>query len=187
MEWKPQFIKGGPVHRIALVQLSDNAQILLIHLARMRGNVPTALRQILENEYVLKLGVGVKDDLRKVRRDLGVNLRGAVELSSLARTVDAASWANHGSPKSLISLARLAECYLSHSLKKPKKIQLANWEGELTNNMIEYAANDTAVALSIYDAIREMCINKAISSPMSTFVAEVGPQALDFWKKKQFA
>ena len=72
-----------------------------------------------------------------MRRDLGVNLRGALELSSLARTVDAASWANHGSPKSLISLARLAECYLRHSLMKPKKIQLANWEGELTNNMIE--------------------------------------------------
>jgi len=185
MEWRPQFIKGGPENPIALVQLSDRNQILLIHLVRMSGVVPNALKRVLENEYILKLGVGIKDDLRKAQRDLGVNLHGILELSSLARTVDASSWASHGpSPKSLISLARLAERYLSHTLKKSKKVQLANWEDDLNDSMIEYAANDAAVALSIYDAIKEICVNNVISIPMSTLITEIGPQASDFWKKQ---
>ena len=49
------------------------------------------------------------------------------------------------------------------------------------------AANDAAVALAIYDAIRRMCIDKAVSYPMSTFVSEISPQALDYWKKRQFS
>jgi len=127
-------------------------------------------------------------DAQKVRRDLGVNFCAAVELSTIARTVDAASLG--GGPNnqnSLISLARLTERYLMHKLKKPKKVQKGNWEGKLTDEMIEYAANDAAVALSIYDALRRMCIDRNVSSTMSTFVSEIGPQALDYWKMRQFS
>ncbi len=47
------------------------------------------------------------------------------------------------------------------------------------------AANDAAVALAIYDGLRRMCIDKAMSYPMSTFVSDVSPQALEYWKKRQ--
>ncbi len=78
-------------------------------------------------------------DAKKVRRDLGVDFCAGVELSSLARTVDAASLGAPGpnTQNNLISLARLTERYVMHKLKKSKKVQMGNWEGELTNDMIE--------------------------------------------------
>ena len=76
-------------------------------------------------------------DAKKVRRDLGVEFCAGVELSLLARTVDAASLGGQNNQNNQISLAKLTERYLMHRLKKSKKVQMGNWEGNLTDDMIE--------------------------------------------------
>lgn len=72
-------------------------------------------------------------DKNKVLRDLGVHLSGEVELSGLARSIDASRWTDHGGK--LISLARLIEVYNLRILQKPKKLQRGNWEIVLSEPM----------------------------------------------------
>lgn len=129
--------------------------------------VPPALKTLLEDENSLKLGVGISGDRDKVNRDLRIELHGVIELSHLARVLDAQHWfvpppipknpkkvtaattegmndpSNlfpknpSGQSKTLISLARLTERYVNSTLVKKKKVQLANWEKDLTPEMCE--------------------------------------------------
>ena len=48
---------------------------------------PSTLSAILEDENVLKLGVGIQDDDRKMRADFGVAVRGFVDLRHLSMQV----------------------------------------------------------------------------------------------------
>ncbi|CAE6416998.1 unnamed protein product [Rhizoctonia solani] len=100
LEWRPSFVKGMPEAPIALLQLARPDQILLIQLSGMRG-FPNSLRDVLENYEIVKAGVGIAGDARKLWRDYGVSLLGAVELSQLARVSDPQRWGDT-KPKELI-------------------------------------------------------------------------------------
>jgi hypothetical protein len=107
-----------PEAPIALLQLARPDQILLIQLSGMRGmsrkgfvtsmfttfykpGFPNSLRDVLENYEIVKAGVGIEGDARKLWRDYGVSLLGAVELSQLARVSDPQRWGDT-KPKELI-------------------------------------------------------------------------------------
>lgn len=54
---------------------------------------PSKLRDILEDRRIVKAGVGIAGDAKKLWLDYGVSLLGAVELSRLARVTDPPQWA----------------------------------------------------------------------------------------------
>ncbi|KAG8687888.1 hypothetical protein FRC11_006428 [Ceratobasidium sp. 423] len=56
-------------------------------------NFPSKLRDVLEDYEIVKAGVGIAGDAKKLWRDYGVSLLGAVELSKLARVSDSPRWA----------------------------------------------------------------------------------------------
>jgi hypothetical protein len=53
---------------------------------------PSKLRDVLEDRSIIKAGVGIGGDAKKLWRDYGVSLLGAVELSLLARAADPPQW-----------------------------------------------------------------------------------------------
>ncbi|QRW27178.1 chalcone domain-containing protein [Rhizoctonia solani] len=91
IEWRPSFARGMREAPIALLQLARPDQIFLIQLSGMR-KFPKILQNILEDYKIIKAGVGISGDAKKLWRDCGVSLLGAVELSKLARVSDPSRW-----------------------------------------------------------------------------------------------
>ena len=52
---------------------------LLFHVSRC--GVPPALRALLEDQHVIKTGVGIGNDAKKLRKDFGVELGGVVSIA----------------------------------------------------------------------------------------------------------
>ncbi|KAK7064521.1 exonuclease domain-containing protein, partial [Favolaschia claudopus] len=126
-EWKPVFRKGQAENPIALIQLANKEAILLIHIHHM-SSFPTNLQSFLEDPDIVKAGVGIQGDARKLYNDFSVNLRNCVDLSLLARSVDNARW--KGKYSDPIGLARLIGVYEDRLLTKGR-ITRSNWENVL--------------------------------------------------------
>ena len=82
------------------------------------------------------------------RRARGLDVRGVVDLSLLARSVDNRHW--RGKYNSPIGLARLVEVYHYRLLDKGKTTR-SNWERSLDEKQQLYAANDAFAAYSLYE------------------------------------
>ncbi|KAI0666299.1 ribonuclease H-like domain-containing protein [Trametes maxima] len=152
LEWKPNFVKGRPENPVALVQLASDTLILLIHVHHM-PTFPEKLRELLADETVVKAGVGIQKDCKKLFMDHGVDTRNCVDLSLLARTVDNARW--KGKYASPIGLSRLCEAYEELSLQKGRT-QTSNWEQPLDLRQQDYAANDCHAGLTLYTRLAAM-------------------------------
>ncbi|KAJ7139782.1 ribonuclease H-like domain-containing protein [Mycena epipterygia] len=135
IEWRPTFQKGQPENPVALVQLATVDTILLLHLCHMK-HFPKKLQTLLEDPSVVKAGVGIQGDARKIFKDCSVNLRNCVDLSLLARSVDARWKGRYSEP---IGLARLIAAYEDRLLSKGK-ITRSNWENYLDSEQQECTA-----------------------------------------------
>ncbi|KAI8983422.1 ribonuclease H-like domain-containing protein [Trametes punicea] len=152
LEWKPNYIKGMPENPVALVQLASEHLILLIHVSYM-CTFPEKLRELLADATVVKAGVGIQKDCKKLYYDHGVDTRNCVDLSLLARTVDNSRWkGNYSSP---IGLSRLCETYEERTLQKGR-VQRSNWELPLDLRQQQYAANDCHAGLTLYTRLAAM-------------------------------
>ncbi|KAF8587296.1 ribonuclease H-like protein [Ramaria rubella] len=131
IEYRPNFLKGQPSNKTALVQLAAESVTLLAQVSAMSGkSFPDTIRNIIQDPTIIKAGVGIQGDADKLWRDFGIKPASCLELGYLARAVDQ-QWA---SSKGLISLARLVKAYEGRVMKKPKHIQMSNWESVLTQD-----------------------------------------------------
>jgi len=120
IEWAPTFQAGAPVKPTSLLQISDGQTIVVVQLLALLGRCPPGLRAFLEDENIVKLGVGILPDGTKLSRDLGVECRGFYDLNGL-RPPDPQS------PKMAKGLAALTGMYTSHRLHKSKNVTMSNW------------------------------------------------------------
>jgi len=159
LEWRPNFVKGRLENPVALIQLSDKDTILLIQVSSMT-EFPGKLEELLENPDIVKAGVGIQYDCKKLYADWHVTVRNCVDLSLLARCVDNARW--KGRYTDPIGLSRLVETYEELSLPKGR-IQRSNWEAHLSEIQQEYAANDAHSGFIIYCKFAEMAQAMAVA------------------------
>ncbi|KAH6917559.1 ribonuclease H-like domain-containing protein [Coprinopsis sp. MPI-PUGE-AT-0042] len=152
LEWKPNFVKGERENRVALLQLANDEMILLLQLSSMRA-VPGKLLELLSDPAYLKIGVGIQGDTAKLFHDWGLDVRGVVDLTLLARTVDNARWI--GKYNAPIGLARLVEVY-HYRLMEKGKITRSNWEKVLDEKQQLYAANDAYAGYSLYNHLMSL-------------------------------
>ncbi len=137
-ETKPNFIKGED-NPVALLQISTDS---LVYLLRVKTTgIPDSLKILLQSPEILKIGVGIKDDLRQLAR-LGLHdLAGFFDLGKLSQEL--------GYPKT--GLRYLAARLLGQRVSKGE--QRSNWDAEkLTQNQMIYAATDAWVCLQLYAA-----------------------------------
>ncbi|KAL5534554.1 hypothetical protein ACEPAG_1017 [Sanghuangporus baumii] len=141
VEWRPNAGASSALgeNPVAVVQIAATRKVLVLHLSAME-EFPTKLIDFLKDGTILKAGVNILGDAQRMYRDFGVAVRSCVELSYLARTLDPDRWP--GNPTEFISLARLASVYLNRSLLK-NGTRRSNWEENvLSQEQIDYAAND---------------------------------------------
>jgi hypothetical protein len=143
VEWKPN--RGELRSKVALVQLSTATEVLLVRLCCMTA-CPPFLKEILENPRILKIGVAILADARLLWQDFGVEMRGCLDLQSLAH--------KYNVTESGVSLSGLAHSVLGKRLGKHHHIRCSNWEAmHLTLQQIHYAALDAWAGFRIFQEL----------------------------------
>lgn len=130
--WNSDFSRKDAQAPTGLVQLGDQHNIILYQLSGA-GSIPACLLRIIEDPEIIKLGVQIKGDGNKLDRDFGnkdnpIRPRGCLELSDLARYVDAPRYAGRSG---LIGLQKLVADWLERYLEKGDE-RTSNWDAELT-------------------------------------------------------
>lgn len=140
-ETKPSF-KKGEVYKVALLQLATETEAYLIRLHRVTQF--QILKNIFENDQVLKVGVAIRDDLKQLQKRFSFTAKNFIELQDMAK---AQGLQNFG-------LKGMTEEVLQASLSKGPK--LTNWEAhELTESQKKYAATDAWIGLMLYRKLRD--------------------------------
>lgn len=135
-ETKPVFVKGQR-HNVALMQISLPDQAFIIRL-KVTG-ITSDIIAFLENDKVLKAGVGVRDDIKALQLLKKFTAAGFVELADMARNAGL----------EVESVKKLTALLLGFRISK--SAQTSNWEADrLDSKQVSYAATDAWVCLNIY-------------------------------------
>ncbi|XP_070534607.1 exonuclease 3'-5' domain-containing protein 2-like [Ptychodera flava] len=142
-EWVAQ---NGQPNAVSLLQLSCLDYCCLIRLHKIKDSIPESLRVLLEDKSVLKVGVGVMEDSKKLHRDYGFNVKGCIDLRTVTfRHRPALKRTTNG------SLADLSFAILSKQLDKDSRLRCGDWERvELSQRQVYYAAEDAISSLKIF-------------------------------------
>lgn len=135
-ESKPAF-KKGVSYPISLVQIATNNSAYLLQLKKT--GFSDALADFLADESIKKIGVGVKNDIVKLKELKEFMAGGFIDLSTIA------------AEKGIIQIGArgLTARYITRRLVKSS--QKTNWANpELTEKQQVYAASDAWICLQIY-------------------------------------
>ncbi len=140
-ETKPVFVKGVR-HNVALMQVALPERVFLIRI-KFTG-VTDEIVRFLENDKVLKVGVGVRDDIKALQALRKFTPSGFVELADMARNAGL----------EVESVKKLTALLLGFRISK--SAQTSNWEAEkLDAKQVSYAATDAWVCLKIYEKLTD--------------------------------
>ncbi|MCF8218197.1 MAG: 3'-5' exonuclease domain-containing protein 2 [Bacteroidales bacterium] len=135
-ERKPSFKKGN-INPVSLIQLATRNKVYLFRINFFK--IPDKLISIFENPEILKIGVGLDDDLQGLKELKPFTPKGFVDLSKYFQKKEYKQ----------SSLKYLAATVLNVRISKGQ--QVSNWERtQLTSAQIKYAATDAWVPRKIY-------------------------------------
>ena len=79
--------KEGQVNApVALLQIATPlCDCFLVRLCKMDGQMPQTVKEILEDKTVLKFGVGIQNDAKRLLEMFGIHARGCIDLRDVAR------------------------------------------------------------------------------------------------------
>lgn len=135
---------GGSRRPVALLQLSSHRGLCaLFRLCHMK-QIPQDLRELLEDDSVIKVGVAPQEDAMKLSHDYGVGVASTLDLRFLC------VMAGH-KPE---GLGKLSKTHLNYTLDKHWRLACSNWEAKtLEPKQLDYAANDALMAVAIYQKL----------------------------------
>ena len=138
-EKKPTFQKGV-YHHTALLQLSTAEDAYLFRINKI--GLPAAVIDLLEDEQIAKVGVGIRDDLEDLKKVRLFEPGGFVELIDITKDLGIKN----------AGVRNLAGIFLEKRVSKNQ--QTSNWENEtLTKAQQLYAAADAWIPLRIYQLL----------------------------------
>ncbi|PWU06429.1 MAG: 3'-5' exonuclease domain-containing protein 2 [Verrucomicrobia bacterium] len=136
IESQPSF-KRGIIHPPSLIQLAAQKTVYIFQLHELKDM--EIFTPLFENSKIAKAGVGINDDLLRLKRFGLFSESGFIEI---AKITDQLVISNKG-------LRGLAAYLLG--VRISKNMQLSNWsQKELTHAQIVYAATDAWISREIY-------------------------------------
>lgn len=139
-ETKPAF-KKGVTHQIGLLQLATDKRVYLFRLNKC-GFTET-LQALLANEDITKIGVGIRDDIRGLRKLGNFTPSSFLDLQIFAKAFGIEE----------MSFSKLMS--IIFHVKISKRQRTSNWEApQLTSAQVHYAATDAWGALKMYKALK---------------------------------
>lgn len=139
--------------RLRLIQLAAPDAVYIVDLNRFadgdlkHGEALAPLRQLLTSPRPIKIAHNAKFDAKFLKYNLGVDLVGVFDTLLASQLVSA------GDIEERHGLAAITERYLNETVDKSER--LSNWEFELSEAQLEYAARDAAVLLPLRDKLIE--------------------------------
>jgi len=127
----------GVQHPLSLVQLATSDTCYLFQQSVL-GERLAELKPLLENEQILKVGIGLRGDGQALKRDWNILVSPRLDLNW--------AMAQLGAGKEM-GTRQLVAVLLHQRIDKPKKITLSNWQQvPLSQAQIQYAALDALAA-----------------------------------------
>src|SRR5713226_7370824 len=139
--------------RLRLVQLASADNVYIVDLNAFRdGDLSKSealepLRQLLAAPRPIKIAHNAKFDAKFIKHNFGVDLGGLFDTLLASQIVSA------GDIEERHGLEVVASRYLSESVDKSER--LSNWEFELSEAQLEYAARDAAILLPLREKLIE--------------------------------
>ena len=139
--------------RLRLIQLATPDRVFIFdfdHLSNgdaARNDALAPLRRILEAPRPIKIAHNAKFDAKFIKHNLGVDLGGLFDTLLASQLVGA------GDIEERHGLETVASRYLNESIDKSER--LSNWNFELSEAQLEYAARDAAVLLPLREKLIE--------------------------------
>jgi ribonuclease D len=138
-ETKPAF-KKGEYNEVALLQLSTEDHAFLFRLNKI--GLGNALKAILENPEIIKVGVAIRDDIKSLQKLNNFKPAGFLELQDHVKEFGIQDF----------SLKKISAIVLGSRISKAQRV--TNWEAPLlTEAQLIYAATDAWVAHRIYKSL----------------------------------
>lgn len=139
-ESKPTFNKGDVSTGPHVLQFATDARVFLFQ--SFRSESMAAIRAILTDGSVAKVGFGLNDDISRVSEKFSLEPENVVDLGKTFRRM---GYHNTIGAKSAIAIL------FQQRVSKSKSISTTNWSNQnLTEKQLVYAANDAHVALCTY-------------------------------------
>ena len=140
-ETKPTFVKGQFYH-ISLIQLAIPDKVFLFRINHTGFTKP--LMGLFSNEKILKVGVGLRDDITGLQKIEDFEAAGFAEIHKYVIELGVRN----------TGLRKLAAILMKVRISKGQ--QTSNWENAiLTKNQQSYAATDAWVCLEMYNLLEE--------------------------------
>ena len=145
-ESKPVFQKGATGSGISIIQISSVSCCYIFLLNSIADS--TLLGEVVNNQNIIKIGVGLKDDLSKLRGQCKFHPVAFVDLGTIFKTFGRR---NSLGSKQLVALV------LQKKLRKSKSVTTSNWAAPtLTPMQIAYASDDAFSSVDAYIKLREV-------------------------------
>jgi ribonuclease D len=142
-ETRPSFRKGESFPA-AILQLGSASTVYVIQLLKLTDYTPVA--ELLSNPRIIKAGVAIADDIKKLQENIDFKPAGFVEIADLTQK---AGILNTG----LRSLAGLLL-----RIRISKRAQVSNWaRPDLTEAQLQYAATDAWISRRLYIEATGLC------------------------------
>jgi DNA polymerase-1 len=139
--------------RLRLIQLAAPDKVFIFDLNAFQNGDPSKaealapLRQLLEAQRPIKIAHNSKFDAKFIKHNLGVDLGGLFDTLLASQLVGA------GDIEERHGLESVATRYLNEAVDKTER--LSNWDFELSESQLEYAARDAAVLLPLRERLIE--------------------------------
>jgi DNA polymerase I len=139
--------------RLRLIQLATTDRVYIVdfdHFANgdsTKNEALAPLRRLLEAPRPIKIAHNAKFDAKFIKHNLGVDLGGLFD------TLLASQLAGAGDIEERHGLETVASRYLNEAVDKSER--LSNWNFELSEAQLEYAARDAAVLLPLREKLIE--------------------------------
>ncbi|XP_066924928.1 bifunctional 3'-5' exonuclease/ATP-dependent helicase WRN-like [Clytia hemisphaerica] len=147
IEWKVSYAQGV-YHKTAIIQLCiDETKCYVFHLTHMTS-FPILLKEVLTNEKIKKVGLGIKGDVQRLLTDYHIETRSFQDIGSIANEIKKTgdNWSLNG----------LVMNKLEHQLSKDPKVRCSNWENvPLSKEQLDYAVLDAYAGWKVYHKLLE--------------------------------
>lgn len=131
----------GIRHPVGLLQISTMNRAYLIQMPRIEAAALGELNRILFNTNIIKVGVGIINDVFHLRSDYNLKVNGWFDLRYMSQLLGSEIFP----PRSLQVIARQ---FLFTEINKNLKIRCSNWDAEiLSTAQIHYAVNDVFIVI----------------------------------------
>src|SRR5262249_399646 len=136
--------------RLRLIQLATPDRVYIVdfdHFSNGNADALAPLRRLLEAPRPIKIAHNAKFDAKFIRHNLGVDLVGLFDTLLASQLVGA------GDIEERHGLETVASRYLNEAVDKTER--LSNWNFELSEAQLAYAARDAAILLPLREKLIE--------------------------------